>query len=313
MTSSIPNTPLAADDTSLWIAPPLPWYRRLTGDLFGYVLLAPAVTLLAALTIYPLLYSIYVSFFRYTGGVMKGFIGLGNFQRLIGDAQYWNSLRVVAEFTLVSVSLEFAFGLGLALFLSQKLVLRGLWRSLVIVPMMLTPVVVGVIWRLMLNPGIGIINYVLQLLGLPAVEWLSKGNWAFVSIVIVDVWNWTPFMFLILLAGLESLPVEPFEAARIDGAKPVRIFLDHTLPLLAPTILVALLIRTMDCLRIFDQVFILTGGGPGNSTEVVSLYLYKTAFKFFDQGYAAAGIIILMVLINIVSMLYVRVLTRQEE
>ena len=114
-------------------------------------------------------------------------------------------------------------------------------------------------------------------------------------------------------SGLESLPVEPFEAARIDGATPVRIFLDHTLPLMKPSILVALLIRTMDSLRIFDQVFILTQGGPGNSTEVASLYLYKTAFKFFDQGYAAAGLFVLMVIVNIISLSYVRMLSRQEE
>jgi multiple sugar transport system permease protein len=120
-------------------------------------------------------------------------------------------------------------------------------------------------------------------------------------------------MFLILLAGLESLPVEPFEAARIDGATPVRIFLDHTLPLMKPSILVALLIRTMDSLRIFDQVFILTQGGPGTSTEVASLYLYKVAFKFFDQGYAAAGLFVVMIFVNIISMLYVRSLSRQEE
>ncbi|MEA3334843.1 MAG: sugar ABC transporter permease [Chloroflexota bacterium] len=295
------------------LPPPLPWYRKLTGDWFPYLLLAPAVITLASLTIYPFIYSIYISLFRYRGGMRMDFIGLGNYTRLLTDAQFWNSMRVVILFTVIAVALEFVLGMALALFLSQSIKLRGLWRSLVIVPMMLTPVVVGVMWRLMLNPGIGIVNFFLVTIGLQPVGWLSTGSWAFVSIVLVDVWNWTPFMFLILLAGLESLPVEPFEAARIDGAKPVRIFLDHTLPLMKPAILVALLIRTMDCLRIFDQIFILTQGGPGNSTEVASLYLYKTAFKFFDQGYAAAGLFVLMVAVNIISIFYVRSLTLQEE
>jgi multiple sugar transport system permease protein len=307
MATSIPNV----SDTV--VLPPLPWHRKLTGDWLPYLLLAPAIITLASLTLYPFLYSIYISLFLFRGGEVADFIGLGNYGRLLTDGQFWNSLRVVGTFTLISVALEFVLGMILALFLSQNLKLRGLWRSLVIVPMMLTPVVVGVIWRLMLNPGIGVVNYFLQSLGLPAVEWLSKGTWAFVSIVMVDVWNWTPFMFLILLAGLESLPIEPFEAARIDGATPVRIFLDHTLPLMKPSILVAVLIRTMDSLRIFDQVFILTQGGPGNSTEVASLYLYKTAFKFFDQGYAAAGLFVLMIFVNIISMVYVRMLSRQEE
>ncbi len=307
-------TSLSRSATDLVLPPPLPWHRRLLGgDLFPYLLLAPAVIILASLTLYPFIYSIYISLFIFRGGEINEFIGLGNYARLFTDGQYWNAMRVVALFTLISVALEFLFGMALALFLSQNLKLRGLWRSLVIVPMMLTPVVVGVIWRLMFNPGIGVLNYFIQSLGLQPVEWLSKGNWAFVSIIIVDVWNWTPFMFLILLAGLESLPVEPFEAARIDGATPVRIFLDHTLPLMKPSILVALLIRTMDSLRIFDQVFILTQGGPGTSTEVVSLYLYKVAFKFFDQGYAAAGLFVVMIFVNIISMLYVRSLSRQEE
>lgn len=301
------------DLSEAMLPPPLPWYRKLTGDWFPYLLLAPAVITLASLTIYPFIYSIYISLFRFRGGLRVDFIGLGNYARLLTDAQFWNSMRVVILFTVIAVALEFVLGMALALFLSQSLKLRGFWRSLVIVPMMLTPVVVGVMWRLMLNPGIGVVNYFLQTIGLQPVEWLSKGSWAFASIIMVDVWNWTPFMFLILLAGLESLPIEPFEAARIDGANPARIFLDHTLPLMKPAILVALLIRTMDCLRIFDQIFILTQGGPGNSTEVASLYLYKTAFKFFDQGYAAAGLFVLMVFVNIISILYVRSLTRQEE
>lgn len=291
----------------------VPWYRRFGEEgLTPYLLLLPAVLVLAALTLYPFFYSVWISLYRYSAGKRQDFVFLENYARLFGDGQFWNSLWVTASFTVLAVSLELVLGLALAMFLSRKLRGRSIWRALVIVPMMLTPVVVGVIWRLMLNPNIGVANHLLNSIGLPAVSWLSEGRWAFVSIVMVDVWNWTPFMFLILLAGIQSLPVEPFEAARIDGASRVQIFFDHTLPLLRRTIMIAVLIRTMDAIRIFDQVFIMTQGGPGTATEVASLYLYKTAFKFFDMGYAAAGLFVIMVIVVVLSQIFVGVLRTEE-
>jgi multiple sugar transport system permease protein len=180
-----------------------------------------------------------------------------------------------------------------------------------IVPMMLTPVVIGVIWRLMYDPNFGIIAFLLRSVGLPPIEWLAHGNLAFIAVVLVDVWNWTPFMFLVTLAGLESMPVEPFEAAQMDGASRWQILRDHTLPMLMPTLLVALLVRSMDALRIFDHIYIMTMGGPGAATEVASLYLYKTAFKFSDFGYAAAGLFVLLILITVLSRVYIRFLGKE--
>src|SRR5258708_7809626 len=209
-----------------------PWYRRLGTDFLPYLLLAPAVITLLALTIYPFIYSIVISLFTFKGGNPNEFIGLGNYSDLLGDKEFWNSILVVLLYAVIAVSAELLIGLALALFFMQPLRLRGLWRSLVIVPMMLTPVVIGVIWRLMYDPNFGVIDYFLRGVGLPPIEWLSKGNWAFIAVVLVDAWNWTPFMFLLILAGLESLPVEPFEAARMDGASRIQIFVDHTLPLL---------------------------------------------------------------------------------
>ena len=289
----------------------LPWYRRLGTDYLPYLFLAPAVITLLALTIYPFLYSIYISFFSFKGGNPSQFIGLNNYIRLLNDGLFWNSIKVVILYTICSVSLELILGLALALFFTQPLRLRGLWRSLMIIPMMLTPVVIGVIWRLMYDPNFGIIAYLLRSVGLAPIEWLAHGNLAFIAVVLVDVWNWTPFMFLVLLAGLESLPVEPFEAARMDGASRLQILRDHTLPLLTPTLLVALLIRSMDALRIFDHIYVMTTGGPGSATEVASLYLYKTAFKFSDFGYAAAGLFVLMILITVLSRLYLRGLGKE--
>jgi multiple sugar transport system permease protein len=214
-------------------------------------------------------------------------------------------------YTVCVVTLELILGLALALFFTQPLRLRGLWRSLMIMPMMLTPVVVGVIWRLMYDPNFGVIALLLRSIGLAPIEWLSHGNWAFIAVVLVDVWNWTPFMFLIILAGLESLPVEPFESAQMDGASRLQILRYLTLPLLTPTLLVALLVRSMDAMRIFDHIYIMTMGGPGSATEVASLYLYKTAFKFSDFGYAAAGLFVLLILITALSRLYIRSLGKE--
>ncbi len=286
----------------------LHWYRRLETTYLPYIFLAPAVITLLALTVYPFIYSIYISFFSFKGGRPFEFIGVDNYTRLLRDGQFWNSIVVVSKYTVSVVAIELILGMALALFFTQPLRMRNLWRSLMIVPMMLTPVVIGVIWRLMYDPNFGVIDYLLRSGGLPPVEWLSRGNWAFIAVVLVDVWNWTPFMFLLILAGLESLPIEPFEMAQIDGASRFQILRYLTLPLLTPTLLVALLIRSMDAMRIFDHIFIMTLGGPGSATEVASLYLYKTAFKFSDFGYAAAGLFVLLILITLLSRVYIHFL-----
>jgi multiple sugar transport system permease protein len=180
--------------------------------------------------------------------------------------------------------------------------------------MMLPTVVAGVVWRLMLNPNFGAVNGTLKGMGVntDALTWTSSPNLAMISIIAVDVWQWTPFMFLILLAGLQAIPQEPYEAALIDGSSAWQTFRHVTLPLLKPAILVALLLRTMDLLRVFDQVFILTEGGPGFATETISLYIYRTAFRFSDFGYAAAMSFVLLVITNIISAFYIRFLQERD-
>jgi multiple sugar transport system permease protein len=166
----------------------------------------------------------------------------------------------------------------------------------------------------MLNPNFGAINGTLKGVGLntEALTWTASPTLAFASVIMVDIWQWTPFMFLILLAGLQAIPEEPYEAALIDGSSAWQTFRHITLPLLKPAILIALLLRTMDLLRVFDQIFILTEGGPGSATETVSLYIYRTAFRFSDFGYAAAMSFVLLILTNVISLLYIRLLQRQE-
>jgi ABC-type sugar transport systems, permease components len=277
-----------------------------------YLLVAPTVAVLLALSIYPLIYSIRVSF--QTGMGQRAAWSLGNFARLASDRFFLDALGHTLVYALVALTFEFLLGLGLAVLLNEKLRGRNFFRALLLVPMMLPPVVVGVVWRLMLNPNFGAVNGTLKGAGVntSALTWTASPKLALASVIMVDIWQWTPFMFLVLLAGLQAIPQEPYEAAVIDGSSRWQTFRHITLPLLKPAILIALLLRTMDLLRVFDQIFILTEGGPGFATETISLYIYRTAFRFSDFGYAAAMSFVLLILTNIISLLYIRLLQKQE-
>ena len=277
-----------------------------------YLLVAPTVAVLAALSVYPLVYSVRVSLQTGAGGRARW--SLQNFSRLASDQFFLDALAHTLVYAAAALTIEFLLGLALAVLLNREMRGRGLFRAALLVPMMLPPVVAGVVWRLMLNPNFGAVNGTLRSLGVntDALTWTASPKLAFCSVVAVDVWQWTPFIFLVLLAGLQAIPQEPYEAAVVDGATRWQTFRHVTLPLLKPAILIALLLRTMDLLRVFDQIFILTEGGPGFATETVSLYIYRTAFRFGDFGYAAAMSFVLLLLTNAVSLLYIRLLQRQE-
>lgn len=278
-----------------------------------FLFIAPTVAVLLALSIYPLIYAIKVSF-QTTAGQQVVW-SLQNFTRLASDKFFLEALGHTLVYAFVALTLEFLLGLGLAVLMNQALRARSFFRAMLLVPMMLPPVVVGVVWRLMLNSNFGAINGTLKWAGIntTALTWTASPKLAFASVVAVDVWQWTPFMFLVLLAGLQAIPQEPYEAAVIDGSSTWQTFRNVTLPLLKPAILIALLLRTMDLLRVFDQIFILTEGGPGFATETISLYIYRTAFRFSNFGYAAAMSFVLLILTNIISLFYIRLLQRQEE
>ncbi len=251
----------------------------------GIPWIAPAITLLFALSIYPLLFSIKVSFTSETGGVTAA-----HYARLFQDRMFSVACGQTALYAALALIVEFLLGLGLAVLVDSLGRARGFFRSGLLAPMLLPPVVAAVIWRLIYNPQFGVLNGTLRQLGIPTAHltWTSGESSALASVLLVDIWEWTPFLFLLLSAGLQAIPLEPYEAARIDGASGWQVFRDITLPLLKPTIALALLLRSMDLARIFDQIFILTQGGPGFATETVSLYIYRTAFRFFNFGYAAA-------------------------
>jgi multiple sugar transport system permease protein len=280
--------------------------------LFPLLLIAPALIVLLSLSIYPLIYSVYVSFHSETSEGMVW--SLKNFTRLVSDSFFRTAMLHTIAFAAASLVLEFLIGLALALLLNSRIRARGFFRATLLVPMMLPTVVVGVVWRLMLNPNFGAVNGTLKRFGLNTenLTWTASPRLAFASVIAVDVWQWSPFVFLVLLAGLQAIPQEPYEAALMDGSSRWQTFRYITLPLLKPAILIALLLRTMDLLRVFDQIFILTEGGPGFATETISLYIYRTAFRFFDFGYAAAMSFVLLALTNVISTIYIRLLQTKE-
>ena len=272
------------------------------------LMLAPAVLILAGLTLFPTIYLFRVSFQKFNPdvNVPHEFAGLDNFARLLTDEKFHNSLGNTLVFTVSSVTIEFLLGLGLALLLDKYIRRMNFLKTILMVPMMLPPIAVAITWKLIYQPQFGVLNEFMFQLGLPIQAWAGDIDLAMPAVIFADVWEWTPFMFLMMLAGLASLPEEPYEAAKIDGASAWRQFWDLTLPFLKPVIAIALLLRIMDALRLFDLVFILTRGGPAGATETLSLYIFKVAFRFVDIGYAAAISLFMLIITVVFSTWFIR-------
>lgn len=271
--------------------------------------LAPSILILLLLLVYPMLYVWRVSLdsFNLTSPEKRAFAGLGNFIDLAKNSQFLMALARSTYFALASTALTFVFGFAIALLLhSRHAVARSFFQSIYVIPMVLTPYVIGQTWRFLVDFGYGPIQYALTWLGLPKINFLGEPLLALHTTILVDVWQWTPFVILIMYAGLESLPVEPLEAARVDGASRWEEFRFVTVPLLRAPISAVLLIRLMDSFREFDKVFALTAGGPGTSTEVLSLYVYRTGFQYFHMGKAAAMSLVMLFFIVIISNYYIK-------
>ena len=278
--------------------------------------IAPAFIVLAIILVYPLGYALWLSFHQWTLRTFKQgvpFTGFQNYRDLFSNPDFLNSIKITFTFVILAISIEFILGMALALLLNQELKGKGLFRSMILLPMMCTNVVIGLMWRLLLNYQYGLVNYYLGRLGILPVEWLSSPKVAMGSVVLVDVWNTTSFVALMLLAGLQSLPDEPYEAARIDGASRVKSFFYLTLPLLKPVILVALLWRFIDTFRIFDVIYLLTAGGPARVTETVSIYVYRYGFQSFNLGVAAASSFIMLLIMLTIAGLLARAIGREEQ
>jgi multiple sugar transport system permease protein len=277
-----------------------------------YLLIAPALLIVLAVIVYPIAYGIRQSFLNFRFGHSVGSIGLDNYRQLFSDPAFGQALWVTLKFVVLAVSIEVVLGLALALLVARELPFTRIARTILVIPMIVTPIVVGIVFRLIYASDVGLLTTLrTDIFGSGSVFILDKGWSAFLGLVALDVWEWTPLMFLILLAGLQSLPVEPFEAARVDGAGAWRTFVDHTLPMLRPVLAVAIALRTIDAFTTFDQVFVLTKGGPGTSTQLISIYGYNTTFKFDEFGYGTAMLLTVALVVLAVAALTVRLIRRE--
>jgi multiple sugar transport system permease protein len=271
----------------------------------------PAVIMLALFTLFPIVYSIRTSFLSWNlikPHLGKRFIGFDNYVKMFSDPRFWNSLKISFIFVAGSTCLSTALGLGIAMLLNRSFKGNVFFRLVFLLPMFITPVVVGIMWRFMLNAELGLVNYLLSLVGIKQVGWFSHHVLALTTVMLIDVWEWTPFVILICLSGLQSLPHEPFEAAVIDGANGWKIFRFITIPLIKPLLLTVIIIRTMDTFRVFDIIFVTTRGGPGVTTENLNLYGFINAFEYYHVGYSTTITFFLLIMIILISMFYTKMI-----
>jgi multiple sugar transport system permease protein len=249
---------------------------------------APAILFTAGMIAFPVIYTVWLGFHSFSSTGQQRFVGTANYARLVNDGEFWHGLWVTLALYVLSLAMQLVLGIWLAVLLFNAKRIHGLVRSLFISPFMMPPVVAGMMWLVILDPSLGAANYILQSLGLPPSDWLASPTWAIPTIAVIDTWQWAPYVALIVLGGLQSLPPSVYEAAQIDGASAFRIFRRITLPLLMPTIVTATILRSVDLLRFFDIIYITTQGGPGNASNTLNIYGFRVGFEFFNIGYASA-------------------------
>lgn len=278
------------------------------------IFLLPAVLTMLVITVYPFLYMVVLSFLKWDLGGFGGktFIGLDNYISFFTDPDILASVLVTVIYVGCSIFLQLALGLGLAFLFDTKFRGQELMRMIILFPMVMSEVVVGLIWRWMYNAEFGVLNVGLEALGLQPVSWLTSPGLALLSVIVTDVWQWTPLVFLVCLAGLKSVPPESLEAARLDGAPWWRIQLHIALPAIKPILLAVLLLRTIDCMRFVDKIFVMTYGGPAGATSILPFRLYLKGFKYFNIGETAAHALIYVVIITILAKLMIRAFRSTE-
>lgn len=264
----------------------------------GWLFIAPAAIVLLLMVVFPFIYTAYLSFHEwFAAGPPPRFNGIVNYISLLSDERFLNSLVRTLVFTVLSVSVEVVLGIALALMFAEPFFGRGVARTAFMLPMVATPVAISLVWLLMFEPATGVLNYLLKLIGIGPSLWVNDSFLALPALVLVDVWQWTPIVMLMVLGGLTSLSEEPFEAARIDGASPWQLFRYLTLPMLRPYIVVAALFRGIDALKTFDSIYVITHGGPGFASETLNLYIYSTAFDYLHFGYSSAMLVVFFVIV----------------
>lgn len=275
--------------------------------------LLPGLLVLLAIILFPLLFTIRVSLSGWDA-ISPGldWAGVRNYAGVLTDARFWEAMLRLGGMAVGTVAIQYVLGFALALLVWRDIRYRRFWRVLFLIPMMTTPVIMSVIWRTIFHESLGPANDVLGLIGLGPYPWLTSAGWAVAAVMLVEIWQWTPFMFLLLLAGLISLPREPFLAAAIDGAGPVRTFFNVTFPLLAPVSIGAIIIRLIEASKLMETVYVLTSGGPGTATETTGYYIYIRGLRDFEIAYAAAlsitYLVIMIVLLTVIAKLLMRFL-----
>lgn len=273
-------------------------------------LLTPTLCILFFIGLVPFLYVVYLSLFKYNIFSVQGmvFTGVGNFRKLMFDSDFMHSLRIGVTFVVITCVVEMFLGLAIALFLTNEFVGKGVFRTVLALPLAVAPITIGSIWVLMTNPDVGPLPYLLDKIGVNYNIGVNARQ-AFSTIVIMDIWHWTPFVTLTLLAGLTGFPREPFEAARVDGASRLQTLRYLTLPLLTPVILTMLFIRIMDTFRIFDEVWMLTSGGPGTATRCVSIHVVRLILTSTDYGYGSSMSVFLLYLTIVMCWLLLNIIS----
>ena len=257
----------------------------------------PAMIVVMAVIVFPWAYTIWMSLHEWKVGQAPTFVGFANYMRLPGDARFVESVWHTLVYTVLSVVLPLILGTLAAVVFNNRFPLRGFIRGLFILPMMATPVAIALVWTMMFHPQLGILNYLLSLIGLPPSLWVFHPATVIPSLVLVETWQWTPLVMLIVLGGLSALPSEPYESAQIDGATPWQTFRHISLPMIMPFLFIAAMIRMIDAVKSFDIIFAITQGGPGSASETINLYLYSVAFVYYDVGYASAIVVVFFALI----------------
>ncbi len=270
----------------------------------------PAAVVVFFLMVFPVFYTVYMSLHSWFASSLTApeFIGLQNFKRAFTqDERFRNAIWLTVYFTILATALQLVLGIALALLLNRPFRGKGFFRSIFLMPMVATPVAIALVWMMMYNPTLGVMNYLVGLVGLGPYKWVSDVRFVIPALAVVDTWEWTPLITLITLAGLATLPLEPYESALIDGATSAQMFWRITLPLLRPTIIVALLFRSIDCLKTFDIIYVMTAGGPGFASETLNVYTFQVGLFYFHIGYACSLLVILFALVLGVSLILIKV------
>lgn len=277
-------------------------------DYSFYALVAPAFVLLFALTVVPILFSLIISFFNFKFTQMNNirFAGFDNFIRAFQDRNFRESVRTTIIQVVTTVSGQMILGMAAALLLSREGRLIRILRSLYIIPMMITPIVTGLMFRMMFNADMGIFNYLLSLIGISPVNWLGDGRNALITVIVTDIWLSTPFVTMILMAGVQSVSQDYYDAAIIDGVNGIQQFFYITVPLIKPMILLALLFRIMDAIRRYDSIMAMTAGGPGTATQTLNIYSYYQGFSYYSIGYSSALSLIMLIIIFSISLVLLK-------